>query len=306
MRARRWAVAALVLLAVLGADLLASDLPLAVSVDGATYVFPCVFRPAALHVETTRTLRSRASWLVATPVPYGPLETAGSTMEEGDGPPPWAPSRSHWLGSDELGRDVLARLIHGARVSLLVALGTVLLSLVVGFILGSLAALRGGWVDTLISRAIELMSTFPTLFFLIAVFSVVRAASLPTLVVLLGLTRWADIARLTRSEVLRLRSLDYTRAARAMGASTWWVMRRHIVPNAMGPVLVSATFAVSTTLLLEASLTFMGIGVAPPTASWGELLLEAHRNLLQTWSMVARAVSRCGARVDRAWCQRFR
>ncbi len=260
------------------ADLLASDLPLAVRVDGQTYLLPCVMRPSELRSTTTDVLAMKAEWLVPTPIRFGPNQS--SIEFERATPPPWGPDSKHWLGADELGRDVLSRLIHGARVSLFIALVTVLLAVTIGLVLGAVAGTYGGLTDLVVSRIVEVMTTFPTVFFLIALLSVLRTQSLWPLVLVLGLTRWPDIARLARGEALKIKQLDYILAAQAMGASRLQIVMRHVIPNAMGPVIVAATFAVGSTLLLEASLTFLGLGVAPPTASWGELLTEAHRTLI--------------------------
>jgi len=263
-----------------GADLLASDYPLAMRLDDQVYLFPCVTRPTSLRLHSRQTLHQQAAWLIATPIPFGPNETATDADLEQRAPPPWAPDSTHWLGSDELGRDVLARLIHGARVSLFIALVTVLIAVGVGLIIGASAGYFGGVIDLVLSRVIEVMTTFPTVFFLIALLSVLRTQSLWPLVLVLGLTRWPDVARLARAETLRLKTLDFVLAARAMGASAPRIVGRHIIPNALGPVIVAATFAVGSTLLLETALSFLGLGVAPPTASWGELLTEAHRTLI--------------------------
>lgn len=273
-------VLALLVGAALGADLLASDLPLAVSVDGDTYYFPNLTRPPALRGRTQSELSKTARWLVPTPVPWGPTQTAAGTGEWRDAPPPWAPDATHWLGTDELGRDVLARVIHGARVSLFIAFFTVLIAVGVGMALGGVAGYFGGAVDAVISRVLEVVTTFPLLFFLIALMSVLRTQSLWPLVLALGLTRWTDVARLVRAEVLRLKSLDFVLAARAMGAGAPRIIARHLLPNALAPVLVTATFGVGGAVLLETALSFLGLGVAPPTASWGELLTQAHRTLL--------------------------
>lgn len=280
-RARAWLglLAALAALAA-GADLLASDLPLAVEVDGATWLLPCVTHPAALRAESQRSLRARARWLLPTPIPFGPNQTLATTGDARPDAPPWAPDAEHLLGTDELGRDVLARILHGARVSLFVALFTVLLAVLVGLLVGGVAGYAGGWLDAALSRVLEVMTTFPTVFFLIALLAVLRTSSLWPLVLVLGLTRWTDIARLVRGEVLRLKGLDFVLAARAMGASHGHLLARHLLPNALGPVLVSATFGVASAVLLETALSFLGLGVAPPTASWGELLAQAHRSLL--------------------------
>jgi peptide/nickel transport system permease protein len=264
----------------LGADLLASDLPLAASVDGQTYLLPCLTRPPALRGQTSASLAPRAGWLVRTPIPFGPEQTLASTGEVRDQAPPWAPDTTHWLGTDELGRDVAARLVHGARVSLGVALFTVLISVLVGLLVGGCAGYLGGATDAVLSRVTEVMTTFPLVFFLLALLALVRTQSLVPLVLALGLTRWTDVARLVRAEVLSLKGRDFVLAARAMGASTPQVLWRHLLPNTLGPVIVTATFALGSAILLESALSFLGVGVAPPTASWGELLTEAHRTLV--------------------------
>lgn len=264
----------------LAADLLASDLPLAVRVDGQTHWLPCLTRPAALRGESNQTLAARAEWLWRTPVGFGPLQTVAATGEERPEPPPWAPDDAHWLGTDELGRDVAARLVHGARVSLLVACFTVLLAVGVGVLVGGVGGYFGGAVDAGLSRLTEIVQTFPLVFFLMALLAVLRTQSPWPLVLALGLTRWTDVARLVRAEVLRLRTLDFVLAARALGASHARIVFVHLVPNALGPVVILATFGVGSTILLESALSFLGLGVAPPTASWGELLTQAHRTLL--------------------------
>lgn len=263
----------------LSADLLASELPVAVRVDGRTYWLPALTRPPALRGERTASLLPRAQWLWAPLVPFGPNETLAATLEERALPLPWAPGGAHLLGTDELGRDVLARLIHGARVSLLVGFGAMAIALVLGLLVGTLAGALGGWVDALLSRVIELMLTFPTLLFLIALFAVLRVASLWPLILVLGLTRWAEIARLVRAEVLRLGALDFVVAARALGAGRARIAWVHLLPNAVGPALVAATFGVASAILLESALGFLGLGAPAPTASWGELLTQAHRYL---------------------------
>jgi peptide/nickel transport system permease protein len=196
-----------------------------------------------------------------------------------DSPPPWGPDATHWLGTDQLGRDVLARLIHGARVSLTVGFGSVALCLFIGLLLGGLAGYYGRWVDALISRLTEIMITFPTLFFVIAVLALLRVGSVVPLVLVIGFTRWTDIARLVRAEVLKLKGQDFVTAARALGLSDFRILTRHLLPNAIGPVLVAATFAVASAILIESALSFLGLGPPSPTASWGELLTQAHRYL---------------------------
>lgn len=278
-RASLLVLATLVLVA-LAADLVASDLPLAVREGGTTHVLPCLTRPAALRGQTQASLALTAEWIWRTPVPFGPAQTIAATGEVRDTPPPWAPDGTHWLGTDELGRDVLARVVHGARVSLFVAFFTVLIAVGVGLLIGGVSGYAGGAIDATLSRVLEVMTTFPLVFFLIALMSLLRTQSLVPLVIVLGLTRWTDVARLVRSEVLKLKTLDFVLAARAMGASPARIIAQHLVPNALGPVIVTATFGVAAAVLLETALSFLGIGVAPPTASWGELLTQAHRTLV--------------------------
>lgn len=280
-RRGRWGL--LLCAAVLGAaafaDLLASELPLAVRADGRTWWVPAWTDPPELRGETRLTLGPRAEWLVASPVGWGPNQTFASAAPR-DAAPPWAPDAEHLLGTDELGRDVLARLIHGARVSLFVGLLSVLLCVVIGVVLGVLAGWYGGAVDAVVSRATEVMMSFPTLFFFLAVLGMVRVTTLWPLVLVLGLTRWTDISRLVRAEVLRLRELDFVLAGRALGLTDLRLLARHVVPNALSPVIVAATFGVASAILAESALSFLGLGAPPPTASWGELLTQAHRYLV--------------------------
>ena len=273
-----WAVIALVLIAT-AADLLAADLPLAVRLDDQTYWFPMITRPGVLRGLTQQSLKERATWIWRTPVPWGPNQTFAANASVRDTPPPWAPDGAHWLGTDELGRDVLARLIHGARVSLTVGFLSVALCVVIGLLLGGLAGYYGRGVDAVISRLTEIMITFPTLFFVLAVLGLLRSSSLVPLVLVIGFTRWTDIARLVRAEVLKLKGLDFITASRALGLSDARILVRHLLPNALSPVLVAATFGVASAILIESALSFLGLGAAPPTASWGELLTQAHRYL---------------------------
>lgn len=264
----------------LGADLLASDLPIAVRVDGQTFVLPCWTRPAKLLGESQATLRPRAEWMIGTLIPVGPTQTLATTGAVRTDAPPWSPDERHWLGTDDIGRDVLARLLHGARLTLLIALGVVLLSTLLGVALGALAGWKGGVADLVLSRALEVASTFPTVFFLIVVVAALRTPSVMAVIVVLALTRWPEAARLMRAEVLRLKSQDFVAAARALGAGELRILVRHVVPNALPPIVVSSTFAVGSAVLLESALSFLGLGAAPPAASWGELLQQAHRSLV--------------------------
>lgn len=255
------------------AEFLAADLPLVARRHGALHVFPQLVTPAALRHQTVQELRATAGpedWLIPPLVAYGPHRADLRVALQ-------PPSAEHWLGTDELGRDVFARIVHGARISLSVGLFSVALYALIGLVLGAIAGYRGGWVDLLVGRAIELVMTFPTFFFMLCVLGLMRVRSVFPIILVIGLTRWTDIARLIRAEVLRIRTLDFVQASRALGASDWRVLRRHVLPNAMGPVIVSASFGIASAILLESGLAFLGFGVPPPTASWGELLTQAHR-----------------------------
>lgn len=279
-RRRRWALGALVLVGglafvALAADLIASDRPVAVKVDGRTRLLPAWTDPPELRTESFATLEARVraqdgAWMVRPLIPFGPNQTS---LEETLAPP----GSAHLLGTDELGRDVLARLVHGARVSLTIGFVAVGLYVLIGVLLGAIAGYYGGKVDALISRLTEVMLSFPTFFLVLCVLGVMRVKTLIPVMVVIGLTRWTDVSRLVRAEVLRLRSADFVSASRVLGASDARIVLRHLVPNALGPVLVAATFGVAGAILLETALSFLGFGVPPPTASWGELLTQAHR-----------------------------
>lgn len=195
------------------------------------------------------------------------------------------PESRHLLGTDELGRDVLARMIHGARVSLTVALVATAAAVVVGTLLGALAGYFGRGVDWAISRLIEIFLCFPLLFLVLGIVALFRP-SLWTVVVALALTSWTTQARLMRAEVLRIRDLDYAEAARATGAGHTRILLRHLVPNAIAPILVSASFGVADAVLAESALSFLGLGVQVPMPSWGGILSSAREHAGQAWWLV--------------------
>ncbi len=189
----------------------------------------------------------------------------------------------HLLGTDESGRDVLVRIIHGARVSLSVGFVSVFLATVIGLVLGSLAAYYGGKIDLLISRFMEIMMCFPTFFLILAVIAVLDRRSIINIMLVIGLTSWTGVARLIRGEMLRQKKMDYVSASIALGASDTRTIFRHILPNAMAPVLVSISFGITGAILTEAGLSFIGFGVTPPTPTWGQLLSETRDSPLANW-----------------------
>jgi len=188
------------------------------------------------------------------------------------------PSREHWLGTDESGRDVAARLVHGTSVAIKVGFISMAIASFIGIVLGGLAGYFGGWIDIVISRLIEVVICFPT-FFLILTILVVLPPSITNVMIVIGLTRWTSIARYTRGEFLRIKSIDYVLAARALGVGNARIMFRHMLPNALSPVLVTITFGIAGAILIEAALSWLGFGVQAPTPSWGNMLRGAYNAL---------------------------
>lgn len=196
-----------------------------------------------------------------------------------------SPSREHLLGTDDLGRDVLSRMIHGARVSLTVGLLATALSLVVGLLLGALAGYYGGTVDWIVSRAIEIILCFPLLFLVLGIVALFKP-SIYTIMIALGLTSWTSDARYVRGELLRIREIEFAQAARASGARDARIIFRHLLPNALTPVIVSSSFGVAAAILTESALSFLGLGVPLPTASWGSMLSAAKQHIEYAWWLV--------------------
>ncbi|MCX7632075.1 MAG: ABC transporter permease [Turneriella sp.] len=209
---------------------------------------------------------------IFTLIPYSPYETE---LENYLKPPQLLGARFvHYLGTDENGRDVAARLVHGTRNSLLVSLVAVGISLAIGIAIGAFAGYFGGWVDILISRFIEIVICFPKLILILAVMSL-RKPSLWNLMLVIGLTSWTGIARLVRGEVLRVKNFDYVQSARVMGASNLRLVFIHILPAAVGPLSVTAAFDIAEAVLTESALSFLGIGIPIPEPSWGDVLKTA-------------------------------
>jgi peptide/nickel transport system permease protein len=190
------------------------------------------------------------------------------------------PGVGHPFGTDQLSRDVLARVVAGARISLSVALLAVTLSGTIGAAVGLLAGYWGGWVDAVLMRLVDGGLAIPRLFILLLTLAVWERIPLLALVVLIGATGWLGTSRLVRGEVLRLREETYVRAAEALGARRRHVIFRHLLPNAVGPLLVASTLGVGDVILLEAGLSFLGLGVQPPTPSWGGMILDSKEVLV--------------------------
>jgi peptide/nickel transport system permease protein len=207
--------------------------------------------------------------------PYDPAQIdITQTLEE--------PSMAHWMGTDDLGRDVLSRMIYGSRVSLAVGFVAVGIATVLGVLLGALAGFYGGWYDRVIISFIDIMLCFPVFFLILACIARLEP-SLTHIMVIIGITGWMGTARLVRAEILSLREREFILAARALGASHWRIITRHLLPNAMGPVLVTVVLGVANAVLIESSLSFLGIGVQPPMASWGNILTDGKQSLGVAW-----------------------
>lgn len=192
------------------------------------------------------------------------------------------PSPEHLLGTDSAGRDVLARLLAGGRVSLLVGLTVALTATVIGLVLGAIAGFFGGWIDAVLSRITDVVLSFPTLIVVIIIVAF-TGPSITTLILAVGLFEWPTAFRIVRGLVLSLRDQDSIRAVRGLGASTTRILVKHVVPAVVAPLTVVATILVAQAILLEAGLSFLGLGVPPPTASWGNMLNEAQSfTVLQT------------------------
>ncbi|MGO9372928.1 MAG: ABC transporter permease, partial [Syntrophobacteraceae bacterium] len=192
------------------------------------------------------------------------------------------PDARHWFGTDDSGRDVLSRMIYGARISLSVGFVAVGIALIIGIWLGALAGYFGGLTDIVISRAIEIMLTIPTFFLIIAIIAFLPP-SIYNIMVIIGLTGWMGVARFVRAEFLKLKQLDFITALRALGASNKRIIFMHMLPNAMAPVLVSAVFGIAGAILTESSLSFLGFGVPPPTPSWGDILSQSRDYIEFAW-----------------------
>jgi peptide/nickel transport system permease protein len=183
------------------------------------------------------------------------------------------PSKRHWFGTDQLGRDVLSRMLYGARVSLAVGFVSVGIAALIGIMLGSVAGYTGGPVEATVMRLVDLMLVFPRLFLLLAVLAFLRP-SIWTIMVVIGLTGWMGVARLVRAEFLSLKEREFVLWSQSVGATGFRVVWRHILPNAMAPVLVAMTLGIPAAILTESGLSFLGIGVRPPTPTWGNILNE--------------------------------
>jgi peptide/nickel transport system permease protein len=221
--------------------------------------------------------RDRAATFKVMPlIPYSPIESTPDSFSP--------PSLKHLCGTDSTGRDIAARMLHGARTSLSIGFIAQSIALLVGVTLGGLAGYYRGWFDIGVCRFIEIMDCFPPLLLILVAISLFESQNnMFYIMAVIGLTSWTGLARLVRGEFLRLSSQPFPQAARALGASDFRVIVRHLLPNALGPILVSATFGVASAILIESSLSFLGFGMQAPTPSWGDILSDARRYIDFAW-----------------------
>lgn len=191
------------------------------------------------------------------------------------------PSSQHPLGADEMGRDILTRLLYGGRVSLLVGLAVMAIAMTVGTTIGALAGYGGGWVDALLMRLTEAMLSFPLFFFMLTILALF-GSEIYKIVIVIASASWMSVARVVRAEALRTRSLDYVQAARCLGGTHVHIIRRHIIPQSVPSIVVAATLNVASAILTESSLSYLGLGVRPPTPSWGNMLSNATSYMWQS------------------------
>ena len=193
-----------------------------------------------------------------------------------------SPSSSHWMGTDALGRDVFTRMLYGARISLLVGLVAVGIATAIGIVLGAIAGYYRGWVDMVIMRAVDVMLSIPTFFLILAVIAFLTP-SIWNIMVIIGLTSWMGVTRLVRAEFLSLRNREFVMASETLGASDKRLIFKHLLPNSMTPVIVSSVLGVASAVLIESGLSFLGLGVQAPQASWGNILTDGKEYIQFAW-----------------------
>lgn len=278
----RLALAALVFTILLSAmallaPIIANDRPLLLRWEGRWYA-PAVHLPPALRELDFQMLareRPADAWMLLPPIPYRPGSYDLGAVLDG-------PTRRHLFGTDGDGRDVASQLVWGARVSLSVGLVAVGIAVAIGVLLGAVAGFYGGWIDIAISRLFEVMMCFPTFFLILAVLAFV-GPSIYNVMAVIGATGWTGVARLVRGECLKLRRREFVVAAVVCGAPDRRIIWRHLLPSAIAPVLVSASFGIAGAILVESSLSFLGFGVPPSTPSWGSQLSQAQQFMDIGW-----------------------
>lgn len=284
-----WIFVAMLLVST-GAELFSNDKPVVARIDG-QLLFPILNNPSekALGGDfatptdwkdpfITELLEKPGNWAVTVFNPHSALSTDYFTKAA----PPAPPSAKNWLGTDSKGRDMLARLVYGFRVSIWFALALTLVGTTIGIIMGSIMGYFGGRIDLTLQRVVEIWGAVPELYFLI-IFAAIFEPSLALLLVLLSMWSWLGLSDYVRAEFLRNRSLEYVKAARALGLSNLQIIRRHVLPNSLTPVITFIPFRMSSAILALTSLDFLGLGVPASVPSLGELLLQGKANLDAWW-----------------------
>jgi len=274
------------------ADFIANEKPVIASYKGTT-ILP-IFKSYFVSMSLSKWDNGMANldwknvqydWSVFPIVPYS-MESVDETANTGS-LTLRKPSSKHWLGADDLGRDILAGLIHGSRYALSIGFVAMSIALAIGIILGAIAGYFGGWVDIVISRLIEIILSLPTFFVVITLVALLQDRFLDgrlwLIMAIIGLTSWSNIARLVRGEVLRVRTMEYITASQALGYSNMRIIFLHVLPNSLAPVLVSAAFGVASAVLIESSLSFLGFGVPPTVITWGSMLFRAGNSTAAWW-----------------------
>lgn len=196
------------------------------------------------------------------------------------------PSRQNWFGTNQQGYDVFAQMVHGTQIALSVGFVSMGIAGIIGITIGALAGYLGGWVDIVLSRMIELVMCIPSLILILALVAMLDSVSNFHLMAIVGCTSWTGIARLARAEFMKLKQMEFITAARALGASQWRIMFRHVLRNALAPVLVPITFGIAAAILIESGLSYLGFGASPPNPSWGTLLKSGRASIQQTWWLI--------------------
>ena len=243
----------------------------------------CVSRAQMSQIDWRKAAQEDASskyWFAA--VPYGPFETSPDTYA--------MPSRKHPFGTDNVGRDVFARMMYGARVSLAVGFLATAIELVFGTMIGLFSGYRGGRIDLFVQRLVEIVICFPTFLLLLILMAIMldygTRQSILLVIVVLGMTGWPGLSRLVRGEVLKARQMAYIQSCESLGVPLHSILFRHLLPNVSGPIFVSFAFSIAGAILAENSLSFLGFGVQAPSASWGELLKQAFADPLSYWNLM--------------------
>lgn len=256
-----------------------------VAVTGACLLLPFLTCRRILDKTDWRSIRGQLKdneFAVFAPIPYNANENVSSPYEK--------PSLNHYLGTDSIGRDLLSRMIYGARISLAVGLLATFITLLIGIVVGMTAGYFGGKADIIIMRFVEIIICFPMFLFLLILMVIMMEMkfrqSVLIVIFIIGITGWTGLCRLVRGEVLKLRNRPYIQSCVVLGIPVWRIMRYHLLPNISGIILVNFTFSVAGAILTESALSFLGFGVQPPTASWGELLRQAFADPQTYWNLV--------------------